>query len=108
MLFNLFIWLHIFNLLNCRDIDENKYRPFRGIFSNWFFLAIFLSIMGFQYFMVEYGGVIARTSELNGQQHVFSILIGYSSMFVSFLIKKLPKSISRFLDFGIEDKHIKP
>lgn len=52
MLFNIFIWLHIFNLLNCRDISEKRYRPFKGILSNWYFLAIFSAIIGFQYVMV--------------------------------------------------------
>ena len=64
MLFNLFIWLHIFNLLACRDIDETKFRPFRSLYKNWLFLAVLISIIGFQYVMVEFGGVLARTSGL--------------------------------------------
>lgn len=56
--------------------------------------------------MVEYGGVLGRTSGLSEKQHAYSILIGSSSLFVSYLIKKLPESISRFLDFGFKDNNI--
>jgi magnesium-transporting ATPase (P-type) len=108
MLFNLFIWLHIFNLLACRDIDEAKFRPFRSLLKNWLFLAVLASIIGFQYVMVEYGGVLARTSGLTSQQHAFSVLIGSTSLIVSNVIKKLPHQISKFLDLGFQDKHIKP
>jgi phage tail sheath gpL-like len=83
-------------------------RPFRSLYKNWLFLAVLSSIIGFQYVMVEFGGVLARTSGLTQQQHGFSILIGSSSLAVSYLIKKLPTKISRFLDFGFQDKHIKP
>ena len=108
MLFNLFIWLHIFNLFACRDIHETKFRPFRNLFKNWLFLAVLASTIGFQYVMVEYGGVLARTSGLSSQQHAYSVLIGSSTIVVSFLIKKLPASISRFLDLGFHDRNIKP
>jgi len=64
MLFNIFIWMHIFNLINCRDIRDKKFNPFRGIFSNKLFLFVLAGTISFQYVMVEYGGVVARTSGL--------------------------------------------
>ena len=64
MLFNIFIWMHIFNLINCRDISDKKFNPFRGIFSNKLFLLVLVGTISFQFVMVEYGGVLARTSGL--------------------------------------------
>ena len=65
MLFNIFIWMHIFNLINCRDIRDKKFNPFRGIFRNKLFLFVLAGTISFQYVMVEYGGVVARTSGLS-------------------------------------------
>jgi len=47
MLFNLFIYLHIFNQINCREVNENKFNPFYRITKNWYFLAVLASVIGF-------------------------------------------------------------
>lgn len=107
MLFNIFIWMHIFNLINCRDVSEKKFNPFRGIFSNKLFLFVLVGTISFQFVMVEYGGVLARTSGLTQKQHCFSILIGASSLVASFVLKKLPEKMSNLLYFGFKDSHIK-
>lgn len=40
LLFNTFIFLHIFNEINCRKIGTKSFNIFSGIFSNWLFLAV--------------------------------------------------------------------
>lgn len=107
MLFNIFIWMHIFNLINCRDISEKKFNPFRSIFSNKLFLFVLAGTISFQYVMVEYGGVLARTSGLTNKQHSFSILIGSSCLFASMILKKLPEKVTNLLYFGFKDSHIR-
>ena len=107
MLFNIFIWMHIFNLINCRDISEKKFNPFRSIFSNKLFIFVLAGTISFQFVMVEYGGVLARTSGLTNKQHSFSILIGASSLVASFVLKKLPEKITKLLYFGFKDSHIR-
>jgi hypothetical protein len=57
--------MHIFNLINCRDIRDKKFNPFRGIFRNKLFLFVLAGTISFQYVMVEYGGLLARTSGLS-------------------------------------------
>jgi len=57
--------------------------------------------------MVEYGGVLARTSGLTNKQHSFSILIGSSCLFASIILKKLPDKITNLLYFGFKDSHIR-
>lgn len=64
MLFNIFICLHIFNLVNCREINETRLNPLTHLYKNWIFFAIVAAISAFQYVMVEYGGSLARTSGL--------------------------------------------
>ena len=106
MLFNIFICLHIFNLVNCREINETKLNPFTALQRNWMFFTIVAGIAAFQYVMVEYGGTLARTSGLTEKQHVFSILIGSSTLVASFLIKILPAGISKFLVLDINEREI--
>lgn len=106
MLFNIFICLHIFNLVNCREINETKLNPFTALQRNWMFFTIVAGIAAFQYVMVEYGGTLARTSGLTEKQHVFSILIGSSTLVASFLIKILPVGISKFLVLDINEREI--
>ena len=31
MLFNIFIWMHIFNFINCRDVRDKNFNPFQAI-----------------------------------------------------------------------------
>jgi len=106
MLFNIFICLHIFNLVNCREINETRFNPFTALYKNWIFFAIVAAIAAFQYVMVEYGGIIARTSGLDEKQHAFSVLIGSSALVASLIIKILPEGISKFLVPKIEDHEI--
>lgn len=106
MLFNIFICLHIFNLVNCREINETKLNPFTALYRNWMFFSIVAAIAAFQYVMVEYGGTIARTSGLTEKQHVYSIMIGSLSLVASFLIKILPNGITRFLVLQVKEKEM--
>jgi magnesium-transporting ATPase (P-type) len=107
MLFNIFIWMHIFNLLNCREISEKRFNPFIGISKNWLFFGMLGAIIALQFIMVEYGGVLARTSGLTDKQHSYSILIGSTVLIPSYLIKRLPERITRILQIDFKDHLIK-
>ena len=65
MLFNIFIWMHLFNLVNCRHLTEKGLVPFNALFTNNLFLFILGGIVTFHLLMIEYGGVLARTSGLS-------------------------------------------
>jgi magnesium-transporting ATPase (P-type) len=107
MLFNIFIWLHIFNMLNCREINENKTNVLSGLYKNKLFFLMVLAIAGFQFVMVQYGGVLARTSGLTDKQHSYSILIGSTALIPSYIIKKLPDRFTKILVIPLNDSEIK-
>ncbi len=56
--------------------------------------------------MVEYGGVLARTSGLEPKQHMFSAILGSTSLIASLVIKLMPKRITDFLVPKIDDSKI--
>lgn len=43
--FNIFVYLQIFNMINCRKINDEK-NIFLGIHTNWMFLFIWFIIVG--------------------------------------------------------------
>ena len=86
MLFNIFIWMHIFNLINCRHLSENGLVPYKALFTNNLFLFILGGIVTFHLLIIEYGGVLARTSGLSKKQHSLSILVGASTLVANYFI----------------------
>lgn len=53
MIFNAFVWMHIFNEFNCRKVGASQYNMFHGLISNWMFLVVLGGIMVLQYFLVQ-------------------------------------------------------
>jgi magnesium-transporting ATPase (P-type) len=56
MIFNAFVWMHIFNEFNCRKVAANQFNMFHGLISNWMFLFVIIGIMLLQIFLVQEGG----------------------------------------------------
>lgn len=56
MIFNTFVWLHIFNEFNCRKVGATQYNVFNGLIANWMFLVVVGSLMALQVLGVQYGG----------------------------------------------------
>ena len=52
MIFNAFVWMHIFNEFNCRKVGANQYNVFNGLITNWVFLIVMAVIIGLQFFFV--------------------------------------------------------
>lgn len=52
MIFNTFVWMHIFNEFNCRKVGANQYNVFNGLITNWVFLIVMAVIIGLQFFFV--------------------------------------------------------
>lgn len=76
VIFNVFVWMQIFNELNCRRLD-NKFNIFVGIHRNWFFIVINLIMVGLQVAIIFVGNRVFDISPdgLDGPQWAISILI---------------------------------
>lgn len=91
LVFNVFVWMQIFNAINCRKIDNSK-NIFEGFWRNYLFMGIMLIIVGGQTIIVFVGGAAFQVEPLNGLQWGISIALGILSIPLGFLIRLIPDS----------------
>ncbi|KAF4430994.1 calcium-translocating P-type ATPase, PMCA-type [Fusarium austroafricanum] len=91
IIFNMFVWMQIFNELNCRRLD-NKFNVFVGVHRNWFFILINCIMIGLQVGIVFVGGQVFDIDRngLNGVQWAISILIAAFSLPWGVLVRIFP------------------
>lgn len=89
MVFQMFVMMTIFNIINARKLGEKEYNVFSNFFNNSKFIFIFLFIVGMQIWLCQSGGMIMRTSGLNMNQHLACIGVGAFGLIWGVLIKAL-------------------
>mmetsp|Transcript_5216 Transcript_5216/g.8033 ORF Transcript_5216/g.8033 Transcript_5216/m.8033 type:complete len:1046 (-) Transcript_5216:76-3213(-) len=89
IVFNVFVFMQIFNEFNARSITSDP-NIFKGLFRNSMFIGIFLFTVVGQYLLVEYGGDFVKTTPLNEDQWVKSVLLGALSIPVGGLMRIIP------------------
>ena len=94
--FNTFVWLQIFNEVNCRRLD-NKLNVFVGIHRNPFFIVITLIMVAGQILIVFIGGTAFSVTQINGQQWAVSIVLGLLSLPFGAIIRLIPTNSSKSL-----------
>ncbi|EXJ65792.1 Ca2+-transporting ATPase [Cladophialophora psammophila CBS 110553] len=93
LVFNVFVWMQIFKLVNSRRID-NKLNIFEGLHKNWLFMLMF-TIMGVgQLVIVFVGGDAFVVTRLNGVQWAISLVLGFMSIPVGIVIRLLPDAVA--------------
>jgi hypothetical protein len=50
--FNIFVWMQIFNMVNARKID-GTFNIFDGVFTNLMYVGVLIVICGLQIIMIE-------------------------------------------------------
>jgi Ca2+-transporting ATPase len=92
LVFNVFVWMQIFNALNNRRLD-NRLNVFEGITHNWFFILILGIMIGGQTMIIFVGGVAFSVTRLNGAQWACSIVLGFLSLPVGVIIRLIPDEL---------------
>jgi len=92
MVFNTFVYMQVFNEINCRVIT-NELNVFRGIHKNAYFYCIFLFVAIAQFFIVQYGGTIFQTIKLNWWQFLICIGIGVFSLPFAVFLRLIPDKL---------------
>lgn len=91
LVFNIFVWMQIFNAINSRKIDNSK-NIFEGFWRNYLFMGIMIIIVGGQTLIIFVGGAAFQVEPLNGVQWGISIALGILSMPLGFLMRLIPDS----------------
>ncbi|KAI9495890.1 PMCA-type calcium-translocating P-type ATPase [Zychaea mexicana] len=89
IVFNIFVFLQVFNEINCRRID-GSINVFKDIFNNWIFIAVQVAVVLGQYLIVTFGGIAFKTTPLTPMQWLVTVLIGALSIPVGTIIRLLP------------------
>jgi len=91
--FHVFVFLQLFNFVNCRMLKKEELNIFNGIFNNWiFWLICFLTFFGEMLF-VELGGMPCRVAPLPLWMHLLALLCGMMSWVFCFINKMLPSTL---------------
>lgn len=87
LVFQCFVMMTIFNIINARKLGEFEYNVFTNFFNNFRFLLIFAIIFGGQIWMIQNGGQVVRTSGLTLNQHYWCTAIGAFSLIWALIVK---------------------
>lgn len=97
LVFNVFVFCQIFNQINCRRLDRHL-NCFEGFWRNYWFMGIFLIMVGGQIIIIEFGGAAFQVTRLNGRDWGISLVIGFLAIPLGALIRLLPTDpFARFL-----------
>uniref|UniRef100_A0A7S2UP11 P-type Ca(2+) transporter n=1 Tax=Attheya septentrionalis TaxID=420275 RepID=A0A7S2UP11_9STRA len=92
IIFNVFVWMQLFNEVNCRNL-KGEFRVFKGIHKNPLFVGILLVTSVLQVIMVEFGSVAMHVAEggLDGKYWAISLGFGAGSLPVQQIINIIYK-----------------
>ncbi|KAG0941813.1 hypothetical protein G6F57_007328 [Rhizopus arrhizus] len=97
MVFNSFVFLQVFNEINCRRIDGTM-NVFKDLFDNWIFIVIQIVVILGQFLIVTFGGIAFKTVPLSPLQWLITVAIGALSIPVGTIIRLLPDCCGRKFD----------
>ncbi|OLN87254.1 Calcium-transporting ATPase 2-like protein 3 [Colletotrichum chlorophyti] len=92
LVFNVFVFMQIFKLVNSRRIDNNL-NIFEGITKNKLFALMMAIMAGGQVLIVFVGGAAFKVTSLNGPQWGISLVLGFISIPVGVLIRLIPDAL---------------
>ncbi|KAH7310594.1 hypothetical protein B0I35DRAFT_357918 [Stachybotrys elegans] len=89
LVFNVYMFMQVFNQLNCRRVD-NRFNIFEGIHRNPWFLGVQVITIGGQAAIIMAGGNAFQTQPLTGLHWGWCIFFGFLTLPIGMLIRLLP------------------
>ncbi|KAK7224797.1 hypothetical protein V2G26_012800 [Clonostachys chloroleuca] len=91
-IFNVFVFMQIFKLVNSRRID-NQLNIFEGLHRNYWFMFMMSVMTAGQLIIIFFGGDAFVVVRMNGTQWALSVTIGFFSIPIGVLIRLFPDPI---------------
>lgn len=88
--FQIFVFLQLFNQINARKIEEGELNVFTYFFSNAAFIIVWIVEWVTQISMVQVGGVITKCAPLNTNQNLICLAFGVISIPWGLVVKFIP------------------
>ncbi|KAK9867201.1 hypothetical protein WJX84_002696, partial [Apatococcus fuscideae] len=96
LVFNVFIFLQLFNELNSRKIQD-ELNVFSGLLKSHVFLYVFIIVVGFQILIVETPiNNFFKTTQQSWKEWLFAIAVGAGGLLVSFLVRLISRRPRHF------------
>ncbi|KAG8676505.1 plasma membrane calcium [Fusarium poae] len=89
LIFNIFVFMQIFKLVNSRRID-NKLNIFEGLHRNHLFMLMMTIMAAGQVIIIFFGSDAFVVTRLNGIQWAISLVLGFLSIPIGVLIRLFP------------------
>jgi Ca2+ transporting ATPase len=91
IIFNVFVFLQVFNEINARKI-HNEWNMFQGILYNDMFLAVVIGTIIVQIILVQVPGVNTAfgCTGLDAVQWLICLSLGFTSIPINFIVKMMP------------------
>lgn len=89
LVFNVFVFMQIFKLVNSRRID-NKLNIFEGLHKNTLFMLMMTIMVAGQVIIIFFAGDAFGVTRLTGAQWGISLVLGFLSIPVGILIRLIP------------------
>jgi len=95
LIWNTFIFMQVFNLINCRDVSANGMNGFSGIYKNFMTCLIILIIVAVQFFSCfTFLGRIFFEAHITGGREWFVTIVAASAVLAAnSLLKLLPDTL---------------
>jgi hypothetical protein len=104
-IFNIFVFLQVFNLLNMRKLGERQFNIFGNLFNNPLFFVVFILAFSLQIVLIKFGGQAVKTYPLDLNQNLICIAVGSTSLISGVIMRLFPAKCFSCLTFDeSEDK----
>lgn len=91
-IFNVFIFLQIFNYINCRKVGRRDLNVFEEFGHNPYFLIVFFGTFAAQILSCEYFSSITGTEDMEKGEWGACIAIGSTTLLIAAILKRTPDS----------------
>merc|ERR1712048_574171 len=100
--FNLFVFFQIYNMICCRKIND-ELNFLDGIADNMYFAVVWVAIVILQALLISFAGRVFKchAGGLTWQQWLWTVIPGFFTFVINFVLKFVPDSICPKL--GSED-----
>jgi len=91
IIFNTFIFLCFFNLINCRTVGAKDFNVFSHFFNNWMFIFILALIFVMQWVWCNYVFFLFNTYQISAKDFWTCVVWGATPLAVSAIVKCTPE-----------------
>lgn len=85
--FNVFVFLQLFNEINCRKLQRHEFNVFENFFNNPMFISVLVGTLVIQWILVQIGGSVMQCAPTDFSKFLVCIAIGATSLIVGVVIK---------------------